>query len=92
MKYVVKNQNAVDNIAALTLSSSTKKVEEDKEHKYERIKAQLLYGRIVSMAYARSNLNEVGAVTAVHYFASRYNACKFSRFLADTFLSSFAKS
>ncbi len=42
-------------------------MEKEKEFKEERTKTQLVYGRIASMAYARSNLNEVGAVTAVHY-------------------------
>ncbi len=67
LKYVVNNQSAVDNIAAFTLSSYTKKLEKEMELKDERTKTQLVYSRIASMAYARSNRNEVGAVTAVHY-------------------------
>ncbi len=60
------NQNAIDNIAALTLSSYTKKLEKETEFRDERTETQLVYGRIASMAYARSNLNEVGVVPAVH--------------------------
>ncbi len=63
----MKNQNAVDNIAALTLSAYTKKLEKEKELKDERTWKKLVYGRIGSMAYARSNLHEVSAVNAVHY-------------------------
>ncbi len=64
LKYVVKNQSPVDNIAALTLSAYTKKLEKEKELKNERTRTQLAYGQIASMAYARSNLHEVSAVTA----------------------------
>ncbi len=67
LKYVVKNQNEVDNIVALTLSSYTEKLEKQKEVKDERIKTQLVYDSIASMAYARANLHECSAVTAVHY-------------------------
>ncbi len=41
LKYVVKNQNTVDNIAALTLSSYTKNALKKKELEDERTKAQL---------------------------------------------------
>ncbi len=63
-KYAIKNLNAVDNIAALALSSYTKKLETEKELKDGGTKTQLVFGRITSMAYAKSNLNEVCAVTA----------------------------
>ncbi len=33
----------------------------------KELKTQLVYGRIASMAYPRSNIYEVGAVIAVYY-------------------------
>ncbi len=62
LEYVVKNQNEIDNIAALTLSLCTKNLRKEKEFKNERTKTQLLYGRIAFIAYGRSNRNEVGAM------------------------------
>ncbi len=45
LKYVVINQNKVDNIATLTLSSYTKKLHKEKYVKNERIETQLVYGK-----------------------------------------------
>ncbi len=67
LKYAVKIQNSIDNIAAVTLSAYSKKLEIGKHYKEQRTQTQLVYGRIAPMAYARSELNEVGAVTAVNY-------------------------
>ncbi len=66
IKYVVKDQKSIDNVAAITLASYTKRLEREREIK-ELSTAQSVYGRIASMAYARSEMVEVGAVTAVHY-------------------------
>ncbi len=66
LKYAVKNQ--IDIATAVTLASYMKKLEKEKESTDERNKTQLVYGSIASTAYARSNMHEVGAVTAVHYF------------------------
>lgn len=64
IKYVFNDQNTIDNIAAITLSSYTKKLEKEKNNHVDRTTAQTVYGRIASLAYARSDLIEVGAVTA----------------------------
>ncbi len=66
LKCVVKNQHIVDNIAARTLSSCTKKLEKQKE--LEDKDKHLACVRMHSVhAYAGSNLSEVSAVNAAHY-------------------------
>ncbi len=67
LKYVVKNQNTVDNIAALTLSSYTIKLEKEKKLKEERTKSQVVYGRIASIAYGSWSCNCCPLFCTVQY-------------------------
>ncbi len=46
LKYFVKNQNTVDNRAALTLLSYTKNLDKVKELEDVKKRTQLVYGRI----------------------------------------------
>ncbi len=66
IKYVVKDQKSIDNVAAITLASYTKRLERERKNK-DLSTAQSAHGRTASMAYTRSEMVEVCAVRAVHY-------------------------
>ncbi len=62
----MKDQNSIDTIAAITIASYTKRLERENTRK-QISQAQTVYGLIAAIVYARSEMVEVGAVTAVHY-------------------------
>ena len=67
IKYSVKDQQEIDKIAAISLAAFQKKVEKEKLSEEPKTCTKIAYGRLASMAYARSELIEVEAVMAVHY-------------------------
>ena len=65
IKYSMKFQNLVDNIAAYTLSSFTKKAA--KEKRKDQSNWQKVYERISAIGYVGTEMLEIGSVMAVHY-------------------------
>ena len=65
LKYSMKDQHPIDNITAFTVAAFANRL--SKEEGKDLTNWQKVYGRISALAYARTEMLEVGAVLAVHY-------------------------